>query len=67
MMNQLSALEQAEMNDTVIKHLNVLYAARRAFIKVEASERIKRALHHNVRVPKEQFLSEDCVFYKRER
>lgn len=65
--NQLQALDEAEINDTVIKHLNVLYAARRAYTKAESSDTIKRALCYNVKTSGEQILlAGDRVFYKRD-
>ena len=66
MMNKPPALEHAEVSDTVIKHLNALHAARRAFAKAESSERIRRALRHNIRVPEVTFITGDRVFYKRD-
>ena len=64
--NQLPAHEEVKVSETVLKHLNALHSARRAFIKAESSERIKRALKHNVRVSEEVFFPGDKVFYKRD-
>ena len=55
LVNDPPALEDAEVSDTVIKHLNALQAAKRAFTKAESSERIRRALRHNVRVSEVMF------------
>ena len=57
---------EGSMSETVVKHLNALHAARRAFTKAESSDRIKRALRHNVRANEESFCSGDTVFYKRD-
>ena len=64
--NNLPAQEEMTMSETVLKHLNALHSARRAFTKAESSERIKRALRHNVRVNEETFMAGDKVFYKRD-
>ena len=41
-------------------------AARKAFIQAENSERIKRALRHNIRPnSNNKFLAGDSVYYKR--
>ena len=64
--NNLPAQEEIIMSETVANHLNALHLARRAFTKAESSERIKRALKHNVRVNEEQFQPGDKVFFKRD-
>ncbi|KAJ8036474.1 hypothetical protein HOLleu_20462 [Holothuria leucospilota] len=64
--SQLQAFENAEVSDTVIRHLNALHAARRAFTKAESSERICKALKHNVRATETTFEPGDNVFYKRD-
>ena len=38
MNNKLPAQEDCPMSETVVKHLNALHAARRAFTKAESSE-----------------------------
>ena len=52
--SDLPALEEADSN-VVNNHLNVMYAARRAFVKAESSDKIKRALRHPVRSSEEFF------------
>ena len=63
--SDLPALEEADSN-VVNNHLNGMYAARRAFIKAEASDKIKRALKHPVRASEEFFENGEKVFYKRD-
>ena len=64
--NKLPALENGVNSETVARHLNALHAARRAFIKAESSERIKRALRCQVRAVEENFNQGDKVYYKRD-
>ena len=64
--NNLPAQEEVKVSDTLRRHLNALHSARRAFTKAESSERLKRALRHNVRVNEESFFQNDKVFYKRD-
>ena len=63
--SDLPALEEADSN-VVNNHLNAMYAARRAFVKAEASDKIKRALKHPVRASEEFFENGEKVFYKRD-
>ena len=63
--SDLPALEEADSN-VVNNHLNAMYAARRAFVKAEASDKIKRALKHHVRASEEFFENGEKVFYKRD-
>ena len=46
-------------------HLNALHTARKAFVKAETSERIRRALRHKVRVADKSSHLGDKIFYKR--
>ena len=66
MINKLPAQEDGPMSIAVSRHLNALHAARKAFTKAESSERIKRALRHNVRVKEVPFFQGENVFYKRD-
>lgn len=66
MTNKLPALESHTTSEKVAKHLNALHAARRAYIKAEASDRVKRALRHQVRAVEEVFNPGDKVYYKRD-
>ena len=48
------------------QHLNIIYKAREAFIMNENSEKIPRALRHNVRANNYNIIvSGDSVHYKR--
>lgn len=60
------ALSGTPASSIVRDNLNAMHAAREEFIKVEASERIKKALSHNIRptlLP--ELHSGDSVYYKR--
>ena len=60
------ALKSPEHSDLVRENLNALHKARENFIKSESSERIKRALRHNVRTYAEvEFSPGEKVYYKR--
>ena len=49
------------------ENLNALHSAREAFTKLENSDRVKRALSHNVRTSNDfKFVTGDIVYYKRE-
>ena len=47
--DKLPALESNTSSDIIRKHLEALHSARKTFIQAESSERIRRALRHNVR------------------
>lgn len=64
--NKLPAQEVEITNASVARHLNAMHAARKAFTQADASERVKRALRHNVRVNEENFVTGEKVFYKRD-
>ena len=61
---ELPALDKPD-SSMVGDHLNNMYLARKAFIVVENSEKIARALKHPVRSCEEFFENGDRVFYKR--
>ena len=63
--DDLPALEGKSEQDSVTVYQNALHAARKAFVKAETSERIRRALRHKVRVAEESFQSGDKIFHKR--
>ena len=64
--DKLPALEPLTGEDIITKNLKCMREARKAFIEAENSERIKRALVHNVRPSsKNKFVTGDIVFYKR--
>ena len=66
LINSPPALEGISTSEVVANNLNALHAARRAFIQSESSERLQRALRHQVRgTLAAEFLNGDMVFFKR--
>ena len=66
MTDKLPALEEREAADVIMNNLECIKLARKAFVEAESSERIKRALRHNVRPSVHQkFFTGDIVYYKR--
>ena len=64
--DDLPALEETGIG-TVSRNLSAIHSARSEFLKLESSEKIRRALRHNVRATETQFLQlGDHVFYKRD-
>ena len=60
------AMEDFSSEKRLSEILQGMSAARKAFIECENSERIKRALRHNIRPSsKNKFLTGDTVYYKR--
>ena len=60
------ALEEKDYQDLLLENLSAMKNARRAFIESESSERIKRALIHNIRPSSNnKFYIGDSVYYKR--
>ena len=59
------ALEPPSGSDLVRTHLNAMHSARQAFIQNESSEKLRRALLHQVRPSGEKFCSGDVVLYRR--
>jgi len=63
--DELPALESAS-TDLVREKLTAIHSARQNFIKAESSEKIKRALKHQVRTyAEEDYVSGDKVHFKR--
>lgn len=60
------ALEGTTISETFAEHLNSLHSGRRAFIQAEASERIRRALRHQIRASNTHYETGDTVYYKRD-
>lgn len=60
------ALEGTTISEVFAKHLNALHASRQAFIKAEASERVRRALRYQIRPNGNYFQCGDDVYYKRD-
>ena len=64
--NDPPGLEDVNASKIVRNNLNAMYSARHEFIKVESSEKLRRALRHNIRESNaETFQMGDSVFYKR--
>ena len=59
------ALEPPSGSDLVRTHLNAMHSARQAFIQNESSEKLRRALLHQVRPSGEKFCPGDVVLYRR--
>ena len=66
MNNPIPALENGDYCKSYTKHIAALHAAREEFVKSEASEKIKRALRHNVRISNQIFTAGEKVFYRKE-
>jgi hypothetical protein len=64
--DKLPALEGKTMSIIFAQHLNTLHTAREEFIKSEASERIRRALRHKVRMTQQKYECGQSVYYKRD-
>lgn len=60
------ALQGSTVSEMFAKHLNTLYASRKAFIQSECSERIRRALRHQIRSSGTEFQTGDKVYYQRD-
>ncbi|MEL6943456.1 MAG: transposase family protein, partial [Bacteroidota bacterium] len=64
--NEIPAMNPVESSDTVRENLNAMHSAREQFIKAESSERVRRALRHNVRSSDvDDIRNGDEVLYKR--
>ena len=66
MTDKLPALEGTTTSGIVTSHLNALHSARRAYIEVESSEKVRRALNHKIRANTTNFKTGEKVFYKRD-
>ena len=64
--NKLSAFEDHNTTEQLVKHINALHSGRKAFIQSESSEKIKRAFRNNVRPSGKQYSINEEVYYKRE-
>ena len=66
--DSLPALSSCKPNNAILaEHLYALHKARQAYIESENSDRIKRALSHNVRSSGDvKYFSGDKVYYKRD-
>jgi transposase InsO family protein len=60
------ALESGTTVDVIRENMDAMHRARTAFIESESSERIRRALRHNIRTyANETYESGDKVYYRR--
>ena len=59
MKDTLSALEGSASSEVFAQHLNALHATKRAFIKSEAEEMVRRTLWNKVRAEEEIFKNRD--------
>lgn len=66
MNDKIPALGGETSCDVLAKHLNSLNSARKAFLRCEADEKIRRALRHQIRAVEENFNPKERVFYKRD-
>ena len=61
------ALESNSSSEIIWQNLNALHCARETFIRSENSERLKRAMRHNIRHSNDTvFITGDYVYYKRD-
>ena len=60
------ALQGSTISKVFAEHINTLHSSRQAFIKSESSEKIRRALRHQIRVKNQLFTCGDSVYYKRD-
>ena len=64
--NKPPALNPEVSSDLIRENLHALHSARKAFIAAENSEKLKRALSHNVRTSGDiKYFTGDIVYYKR--
>ena len=66
MTDEPPALEGSTISSVFGTHLNALYAARKAFVQAESSEKIRRALRHQVRSSGMVYSNGDSVYFKRD-
>lgn len=65
--NDLPANTSTPISEVVCNNLNNLHSAREAYIKSENSQKLKRAMSHNVRTSNgAKFYTGDQVFYKKD-
>ena len=66
MTDTVQALDGSTSSEIFAKHFNLLHASRKAFIEIESSERVRRALRSKVRASEQIFSNGKRVYYKRE-
>ena len=62
--DDLPALEGSTKSETIGSHINNLYASRKEFIAAESSDKIRRALRHQIRTAAQVVTTGDSVFYQ---
>ena len=64
--DKLPALEGVSISEVVANNLNAMHAARKAFIENESSEKLRRAVRHQIRPAVAQtYQNGDLVLFKR--
>ena len=65
--DNIAALTAENLSEIVEENMKTMHAARKAFIEAESSEKIKRALSHNIRTScEENYGNGEKVFFKRD-
>ena len=65
-LSKVPAITLTPTNKNIIKNLEALHKAREAFIASENSEKLRRALSHNIRTSGDiKYLIEDSVYFKK--
>ena len=64
--DSLPALEGTTISETLATHLNAKHSSRKGFMQAESSEKIRRALRHQVRPVGNKFENGVLVYYKRD-
>ena len=52
--------------EVLLRHLQALNSAKKAFVEADSSERVRRALRHKIRISERSYQPGDVVYYKRE-
>ena len=60
------ALSSLSQSDMIAKHISLIYSTRGKYVKAENSDRVRRALRHNVRYSQCDIKSGDWVYFRRQ-
>jgi len=52
--------------EVLLRHLQALNSAKKAFVEADSSERVRRALRHKIRISERSYQPGEMVYYKRE-
>ena len=64
--DKLPALESSTSSDIIRENMNAMHVARQKYIEAESSEKIRRALRHNVRSYADvKYSNGDRIYYRR--